>query len=243
MSSSAPLLTASGLGRTVNVNGKPLPIISDFNYDFLPGHIYTVIGPSGSGKSSHLIMLNRLDEPTGGNFRLEGSDFTDFQPTDLRRKVGYLFQTPYLFPGTIADNLLLATDTLSIDRQAELLSYTGLSKSMLNSDVTNLSGGERQRVALARLLACNPRVLLLDEPTSSLDPTATVEIENLIVDVTSRMNLTTIWVTHNPDQAERLGHETLLLVCGCLVESGPSEQVIGNPQTDEGRRYKRRELK
>ena len=178
-----------------------------------------------------------------GELEFNGRNWHELSPADLRRRVGYLFQSPYLFPGTVFENLKLADDSLTEEQSLEFLSSTGLPSNKLKADVNSLSGGETQRVALARLLACQPQVLMLDEPTSSLDPTATQEIEQLITQVVSQRCLSAIWVTHDPDQALRLGHETLLLVAGRLVEAGESTQVINDPQTELGLLYKQRKLR
>jgi putative ABC transport system ATP-binding protein len=114
---------------------------------------------------------------------------------------------------------------------------------MIDRDVETLSIGEKQRVALARLLATNPEVVLLDEPTSALDPSYTESIENLVKTIVRQMSLTVIMVTHNPQQALRIGGETILMVAGRLVESGPCERVIKDPQTEEGYLYKAKRLK
>jgi putative ABC transport system ATP-binding protein len=235
-------LDVSHLTRTITSNGRKRIIVNDISHAFGCGMIYSIVGPSGAGKSSLLRLINRLDEPDSGDVRYNDRDYRTIAPHELRRHIGYLFQTPYMFPGTIADNIRFAEPDISDTHLHQLLALVGLSDEMASSDVEMLSGGEKQRVAMARLLATNPSVILLDEPTSSLDPTATRGIEKLVKKIAEERCLVAIMVTHDPAQAVRMEGETLLLVKGALIEHGPSEQVINAPQSDEGRRYRDREL-
>lgn len=235
-------LEISHLTRSITANGKRKTIVNDVSYSFGCGTIYSVVGPSGAGKSSLLRLMNRLDEPESGEVTYNGKDYRTYSPHDLRRQIGYLFQTPYLFPGTVADNVRFAEPDLPDETLAELLTLVGLPAETVLSDVDMLSGGEKQRVAMARLLATQPSVILLDEPTSSLDPTATKGIERLVKEIARERCLIAIMVTHDPAQAVRMEGETLLLVKGALVEHGPSERVINDPRSEEGRRYRDREL-
>ena len=235
-------LEVRNLTRIINSNGKPSRIVDHVSYTFACGDIYTIVGPSGAGKSSLLRLLNRLDEPSEGEVWFEGQDYRSLPVRELRLRIGYLFQQPYLFPGTIAENIRFGAAQLSDDEVCDLLKQTGLSTKDCSEPVDMLSGGEKQRVALARLLATNPSVLLLDEPTSALDPTATRGIEELIWKIVERKCYTVIMVTHEPAQAIRMKGQTLLMARGKLIESGPTDDVINHPKSDEGRRYRDREL-
>ncbi|TET93725.1 MAG: ATP-binding cassette domain-containing protein [Candidatus Zixiibacteriota bacterium] len=238
-----PILETVGLSRFVRDGGNIKTILDDFSYSFGKGCIYTIIGPSGAGKSSLLRLLNRLDEPTGGDILFGGKNTKEFAPCYLRRLIGHLFQTPYLFPKTVRDNFLYADSKLPSGTVERLAEQVQIPSSMIDRDVETLSIGEKQRVALARLLATNPEVVLLDEPTSALDPSYTESIENLVKNIISHRTLTVIMVTHNPEQALRMDGETILMVAGRLVESGPCERVIKDPQTEEGHLYKAKRLK
>jgi len=218
-------------------------IIDDFSFNFISGNIYTILGPSGAGKTSLLRLINRLDEPTGGEVIFESKAQSEYSPCSLRCKIGYLFQTPHLFPGGVEDNIRFANSGISKDRLRTLLEQVHLAPELLSVSSEKLSVGEKQRVALARLLATGPTVVLLDEPTSALDPSHTEGIENLIRELAGSGKLTVIMVTHNPEQALRMGGESLLLVSGRLVEHGSAEQVVRQPQTELGRRYQSRELR
>jgi len=239
----SPILKIENLSRTVTVDSIQKNIVNNISYDFYPQRIYNIIGPSGAGKSSLLRLLNRLDEPTGGEILYKDKKQNEYSPCSLRRKIGYLFQTPYLFDNTVRDNLLYADKSLSNDKLLMLLEKVHFPSLLIDRPVARLSGGEKQRVALARLLATEPEIMLLDEPTSSLDPSVTQAIEKLIVQIVEQEKLTALVVTHNPDQALRIRGEALFLVDGNLVEYGSVDEIINNPKTELGQKYKSRELK
>src|SRR5260370_7610808 len=188
-----------------------------------------VAGPSGSGKSSLLRLLNRLDEPTSGTVYFEGKDYRTIPPPDLRRRMGMVTQTPFLFPGTVADNLRFGPEqhgqALSEETIALLLEQVGL-PGFAASSVEHLSGGEAQRISLARALANRPSILLLDEPTSALDEKAKQEVETLISGIVRQSALTCMIVTHDWAQAARMADRVLLLERGKLKKIGPAQEVL-----------------
>ncbi|MCD6161460.1 MAG: ATP-binding cassette domain-containing protein [candidate division Zixibacteria bacterium] len=243
MNSASPILKVNNLCRTINIQNQPKSIIDNFSFEFKKSTIYNIIGASGSGKSSLLRLLNRLDEPTGGQIIFDGKDYREYPPCSLRQKIGYLFQVPYLFQGTIYDNLKYANPKLTEENISELAAHTRIDDKLLTSNVENLSIGEKQRVSLARILTIEPVVMLLDEPTSALDPANTAAIENLIKNIALNKRLAVIMVTHDPQQALRMGGEALLLDEGKLAEWGTCEDVINNPQTEIGHHYKNKGLK
>jgi len=243
LTSTGPILKTINLSRIVNTQNQPKTIIDSFSFEFERSKIYNIIGATGSGKTSLLRLLNRLDEPTGGQIVFDGQDYREYPPCKLRYKIGYLFQIPYLFPKTVYDNLLYANPKLSDGKISELAVHTRIENNLLKSNIENLSIGEKQRASLARLLAIEPVIILLDEPTSSLDPTNTAAIESLIKDIVLTKGLTAIMVTHDPQQALRMGGTALLLDEGKLAEWGTCENVINNPQTEIGCRYKNKALK
>lgn len=204
-------------------------IIDDVTVQVRTGEVLAVVGPSGAGKSSFLRLLNRLDEPTGGTVRLEGVDYSQIPPRDLRRRVGMVTQTAYLFPGTIADNLRFGPSQQGIELPSqtieELLTQVGLG-GRAGEDVVHLSGGEAQRVSLARALATSPKVLLLDEPTSSLDAEARGEVEKLILMVVRKNGLTCVMVSHDLSQAARVADRVMVLNKGRLEKIGIASEVI-----------------
>jgi putative ABC transport system ATP-binding protein len=193
------------------------------------GEVLGVVGPSGAGKSSFLRLLNRLDEPTGGTVLLNGQDYRDIPPRELRRRVGMVMQTAYLFPGTVSANVAFGpqqrSETLEVDQIAALLERVGLA-GYRNRDVNNLSGGEAQRVSLARALANSPDALLLDEPTSALDEKSARAIEELVLGIIRERNMTCVIVTHDMLQAARIADRTMILKAGKLVTIGPTKDVL-----------------
>jgi putative ABC transport system ATP-binding protein len=223
--SSPVILRAEHLGRTVN--GKIL--VQDANFELHKGEVLAIVGPSGSGKTSLLRLLNRLDEPTSGTVFVEGTDYRGIEPRDLRRRLGMVTQRPFLFPGTVADNLRFGPvqrgEVLPEDSIADLLAQVGL-KGYAERNVANLSGGEAQRVSVARTLANSPLVLLLDEPTSALDEAAKLEVESSIQKVVCEKSLTCVVVTHDLAQATRLASRALVLEAGRIVRAGLVNEVL-----------------
>ncbi len=219
------LLRAENLGRSVN--GKVL--VADATFDVRRGEVLAIAGPSGAGKSSLLRLLNRLDEPTSGTVYLEGVDYRQIPPRDLRRKVGMVTQRPFLFPGTVEENLQFGPaqrgEVLPPTVIEALLGRVGL-PGYANRNVANLSGGEAQRVSFARTLANSPIVLLLDEPTSALDDTAKLGIESLIMQIVRNEHLTCVIVTHDLAQAARLAQRALLLEGGRIIRVGSVNEVL-----------------
>jgi putative ABC transport system ATP-binding protein len=222
---SAPILRTEHLSRVVNDK----ILVEDVNFEVRTGEVLAIVGPSGAGKSSLLRLLNRLDEPTAGTVYLEGTDYRQIAPRELRRKLGMVNQRPYLFPGTVEQNLqfgpLQRGESLSKDAVEGLLSQVGL-KGYASRNVANLSGGEAQRVSVARTLANSPLILLLDEPTSALDETSKREVEASIQTVVRDQGLTCILVTHDTAQATRLAIRALVLQSGHVVRNGPINEVL-----------------
>jgi putative ABC transport system ATP-binding protein len=218
-------LRAEHLGRSIN--GKIL--VEDANFELKKGELLAVVGPSGSGKTSLLRLLNRLDEPTSGTVFVEGIDYHNLEPRELRRKLGMVTQRPYLFPGTVAENLSFGPaqrgEVLPQQTVEDLLCQVGL-KGYSERNVSNLSGGEAQRVSVARTLANGPLVLLLDEPTSALDEAAKLEVESSIQRVVRERGLTCVIVTHDVAQAGRLAERALMMESGRIVRSGRVSEVI-----------------
>jgi len=241
-----PILRAQNLSRTVPTDGRANTIIDDFSYDFHPGKIYTIVGPSGAGKSSLLRLFNRLDEKSGGDVYFHEYVIESYPVTDLRRRIALLFQEPYLFAGTVADNLIYCCkDRKKADPEftAHHLSLVGLDPALAERSPEKLSVGQRQRVALARILVQEPEILLLDEPTSALDPGAARTIEELITQLNRELQLTIVMVTHNFRQALRLEGASLVVINGRLIESGLSKDIFENPANELTRRFVNGELR
>jgi putative ABC transport system ATP-binding protein len=219
------ILETRNLSRSAT--GKVL--VDNISIRVQQGEVLAVIGPSGAGKSSFLRLINRLDEPTGGTVYLRGQDYTQISPRELRRRVGMVLQSAYLFPGSVADNVRYGPrqrgEELTAAEIDKLLEQMCLEK-FADRDVSHLSGGEAQRVSLARTLANKPQVLLLDEPTSALDGRAEREIEALLARVLHDQQLTALMVTHDTGQAERMASRAILINAGRLILDDTVQKVL-----------------
>ncbi len=207
-------------------------IVNDVSLSVDRGEVLCVLGPSGSGKSSFLRLLNRLSEPTSGTVFLEGKNFRELPPRELRRRMGMVTQQAFLFSGTVAENIRFGPRQLAQELPdqsvSELLSDVGLA-GFEPRNVSTLSGGEAQRVSIARALANEPVVLLLDEPTSALDEQSKAGIEALIRKIVQQRQLTCIMVTHDPAQARRIATQVALLRAGNLLAIGTPSEVLDAP--------------
>ena len=221
----SPILQADDLTR--EVDGEV--IVDSATFAVPAGEVFVVFGPSGSGKSSLLRLLNRLDEPTRGTVHLAGTDYREIPPQTLRRRVGMVPQQPTLIDGTVADNVgwgaRLRGEKVDRERVEELLARLGLN-GFASRDAEDLSGGEAQRVAIARTLYNEPEVVLLDEPASSLDETAAKQVEALLEEVMADFDLTAVLVTHDTDRARRLGTCGIVLDDGRVVSEGNIDTIL-----------------
>ena len=189
--------------------------------------ITVIVGPSGSGKSTMLRLCNRLDVATSGVVRYGGSDVVLLDPLQLRRDVGMVFQRPVVLPGTVSANLRESSPTATDQAIDEALLRVGLA-GLAERDAATLSGGEAQRMCLARTLMNRPRYVLFDEPTSSLDPHAAAEVEELALDLASD-GTPSAWVTHDLAQMRRLAHHLIVMVDGTVAQQGDAERVLAEP--------------
>jgi putative ABC transport system ATP-binding protein len=187
--------------------------------------VTALVGPSGSGKSTLLRCCNRLEVAAEGTVRFHGTDVAALDVLQLRRRVAMVFQRPTPFPGTGRDNLLTANTTLDDLRATELLARVQLGPEFLDRNATELSGGEAQRLCLARSLAVAPEVVLMDEVTSSVDPTARRAIEDLARSLAAS-GIPVVWVTHDLGQARRLADATLVVVNGHIADRAEADAFI-----------------
>jgi putative ABC transport system ATP-binding protein len=227
---------------SVTRNGKQ--ILKGIDWRVRAGQVSIVLGPTGSGKTSLLRLLNRLDDPSSGEIRYMGRPASSAGVSDLRREVGMVLQQPFLFEGTVLDNILYGVRIHGLDVDvAEITSLVGISEVMLAQNADTLSVGQSQKVSIARAVALKPRVLLLDEPTSGLDPTSTLQIEELLSGLVSALELTCVFVTHHIEQARRLGHRGILIVDGAVVEEGGIEEMLSSPSDERTRKFMKGELR
>ncbi|MDP2845301.1 MAG: phosphate ABC transporter ATP-binding protein [Candidatus Methanoperedens sp.] len=205
--------------RKVNNNRVKTRILSSLDLKVQRGELVTIMGASGSGKTTLLRLINRLSEADSGVIMHNGRDIRDYAPTELRRKVGMVFQLPVVFKGSVRGNIAFGMKLWEDDIDIEALAQAcGISEALLDADADQLSIGEKQRVCIARALANQPEVLLLDEPTSSLDAKSAEKIEELLLNLRRERYLTMLWVTHEREQAERIGGRRLILREGRLEE-------------------------
>lgn len=192
-------------------------ILSNINLDIEKNDLITIIGPSGSGKSTLLKIISSLKSPTNGRLYFEGKPYSSYNITDFRKNVAYCFQEPYLFGDTVMDDLSFPFKIRGMHADLTLIcSYLDsfeLSSDMLNENCNKLSGGEKQRISLIRSILFHPKVLLLDEVTSSLDNKNTALVEKNITKLNNE-GITILWVTHDIDQSSRLGKKRLVIENG-----------------------------
>ena len=241
--------------RNLNVFYGEKRVVTDVTLDFARNRITAIIGPSGCGKSTLLRCFNRMNDliPTArisGQVLFEGQDLyaPSVDPTEIRYQVGMVFQRPNPFPKSVFDNVAFGPRINGFNGNMEELVEHSLHraalwdevKDRLKSSALALSGGQQQRLCIARALAVEPRVILMDEPCSSLDPIATLAIEELMRELSEEYSI--IIVTHNMQQAARVSNFTAFLMAddtriGHLVEYGESRQIFTNPQDERTEAY------
>lgn len=241
-------------GLSVTIGGNR--VLSDVDLRVRAGELTAIVGPSGAGKSSLLRALNLLDVQTAGYARsgrilLRGMDITaaDVDANRVRRAIGMVFQKPVVFPTTIAGNVLFGVRHLAVEPRAawpgiledalQRSALWGEVQGRLDSPARALSHGQQQRLCLARALAVKPDVLLMDEPTASLDPRSTELVEASVARLIQAT--TVVLVTHDLGQARRLAARMAVMVGGRLVEEGPAAGLFTAPQSPEARAYLLRE--
>ena len=209
-------------------------LLRDITLQLAPGTTTAILGRSGSGKTTLLRMVNALMMPTSGEVRVGDQSTRTADPTELRRSIGYVIQETGLFPHmTVERNAGLALELAGIPtrqknkRTAEVLALTGLDPNEFRDRYPwQLSGGQRQRVGLARALATDPAVLLMDEPFGALDPLTRAEMQTMLRDLLARVGKTVLLVTHDLDEALYLAQRIIFLEAGAVVADLPSSEVL-----------------
>ncbi|HEY7023331.1 MAG TPA: ABC transporter ATP-binding protein [Candidatus Limnocylindrales bacterium] len=215
--------------------------VNDLSFQVPAGKICVLVGPSGCGKTTSLKMVNRLIEPTGGQILVGGRDVMAQDPIELRRGIGYVIQQVGLMPHlTVGDNVAVVPGLLGWDdkrkqvRVEELLALVGLDpKSYRKRYPAQLSGGERQRVGVARALAGDPPLMLMDEPFGAVDPIVRERLQNELLRLQEQLAKTIVFVTHDIDEAIKMGDLVAVMqVGGVLAQFGPPAEILGSPASD-----------
>jgi osmoprotectant transport system ATP-binding protein len=213
--------------------------VDDLSFEVAEGELVTLVGPSGCGKTTTMKMVNRLIEPTGGRILLDGEDIAAMEPVQLRRRIGYVIQQVGLFPHkSVLDNTATVPALLgwkraaARERAAELLDLVGLDPKTFGSRYPDqLSGGQRQRVGVARALAADPPVLLMDEPFGAVDPVVRERLQTEFLNLQARVRKTVLFVTHDIEEAVRLGDRMAVYGEGRIEQYDTPATVLGAPAT------------
>ncbi|MFF2410591.1 ABC transporter ATP-binding protein [Streptomyces sp. NPDC058092] len=213
--------------------------VDDLSFEVAEGELVTLVGPSGCGKTTTMKMVNRLIEPTGGRIFLDGDDISAIDPVQLRRRIGYVIQQVGLFPHrTVLENTATVPHLLGWkrgkgrERAAELLDLVGLDPSVYGDRYPEqLSGGQRQRVGVARALAADPPVLLMDEPFGAVDPVVRERLQNEFLNLQEQVRKTVLFVTHDIEEAVRLGDRIAVYGQGSIEQFDSPATVLGAPAT------------
>jgi osmoprotectant transport system ATP-binding protein len=221
--------------------GQATPAVDDLTMDIPEGEIVILVGPSGCGKSTTMRLVNRLIEPTSGRIVLQGEDVTTVNADQLRRRIGYVIQQIGLFPHmTIADNVATVPRMLGWDKRRitervdELLATVGMDPATYRGRFPKeLSGGQRQRVGVARAMAADPPILLMDEPFGAIDPITRDRLQNEFLRLQAEIRKTIIFVTHDIDEAIKMGDRIAVLREGSkIAQYDTPERILTNPAND-----------
>ena len=212
-------------------------VVNNLTLHIEEGEICVLVGPSGCGKTTTMKMVNRLIEPTSGNIYINGENIMNQNPVELRRSIGYVIQNVGLFPHmTIAENIATVPkekkwDKERIDKRVdELLKLMELNPEIYgNRKPSDLSGGQKQRVGVARALAANPPVMLMDEPFGALDPITRSKLQNEFLRLQEKLRKTVIFVSHDIDEAIKMGDKIVVVRNGKIVQQGTPDDILSNP--------------
>jgi osmoprotectant transport system ATP-binding protein len=221
--------------------GSDAPVVNDLSFEVLDGEICVLVGPSGCGKTTSMRMVNRLIEVTEGEILIDGEPNTAMSGTQLRRKIGYAIQQIGLFPHrTIADNIATVPNLLGWnksrvnERVGELLDLVGLSPDDYRERYpAELSGGQQQRVGVARALAADPPIMLMDEPFGAVDPITRARLQDEFLRIQDDIKKTIVFVTHDIDEAIKIGDKIAILEQGgVLAQYDTPENILSHPNSE-----------
>lgn len=215
-------------------------VLDETNLQIKKGEFFILVGPSGSGKTTTLKMINRLIEPTDGNIFIDEKNINDYNLQELRWDIGYVLQQIALFPNlTVAENIELIPEMKKWSKEKrrkrtlELLEKVNLdSKKYLHRKPHQLSGGEQQRIGILRALATNPSIILMDEPFSALDPISRNQLQDLMKDIHQELQNTIVFVTHDMDEALKLGDRICIMRDGKIIQCDTPNNIRSHPKDD-----------
>lgn len=245
MSNAAPLLQVRQVAASrPGESGVLQRVLQETSLNVDAGEILAVVGPSGSGKSTLLRLLNRLLEAESGDILLSGETIRSFPPPELRLRIPLVSQKPFLFPGTVRENLQAPARLRRTERPdfsdpplQELLELCHVDPAWLDRDARKLSVGQQQRVCLARAMVGPCRVLLLDEPTSALDRPTADQMALTFRQLAREKNLAIVFVTHDLRLTGRCADHVVFMANGAVVEEGPASRLLNHPETEEVRAF------
>lgn len=223
-------------GVSMSYDGKE-KVLDDLNFEIKEGEFFVLVGPSGSGKTTTLKLINRLIEQTEGDIFFQGKNIKDYPLREMRLEMGYVLQEIALFPNlTVAENIGLIPEMKKINKKEiakrvdSLLKQVDLDPKVYKNRLPeDLSGGEKQRIGILRALAANPKVLLMDEPFSALDPISRGQLQDLVKDLHRDFKITTVFVTHDMREAIKLADRICLMRDGKIVQIGSPDDLVNNP--------------
>jgi len=221
-------------------NGGLIHAVVELSLEVKKGEICVLVGPSGCGKTTTLKMINRLVEPSSGRIYIDGRDIITFDPIQLRRDIGYVIQEVGLFPHMSVSENIACVPTLKgwseerkQNRVKELLALVGMDpETFRNKFPRELSGGQRQRVGVARALGADPPILLMDEPFGAVDPLTRERLQDEFLRIQKQLNKTVVFVTHDINEAIKLGDRVALMRDGKLVQHGTPERLLLEPRDE-----------
>lgn len=231
------MIKYSNVSLECNTSGK---ILENINIHINDGDFFILVGPSGSGKTTTLKLLNRLIKQTSGDIFFQGKNIIEYNKRELRLNTGYVLQQISLFPNlTVEENISLIPEMKKInknvikDKTLKLLEKVGLEPlKYLNKYPHELSGGEKQRVGILRAIIANPKILLMDEPFSALDPLSKSQLQDLIKKLHTEYNMTTLFVTHDINEALKLGDKICVMNKGKVIQISSPSEILKNPAND-----------
>lgn len=226
-------------GVSMSYDGKE-KVLDDLNFEIKEGEFFVLVGPSGSGKTTTLKLINRLIEQTEGDIFFQDKNIKDYPLREMRLEMGYVLQEIALFPNlTVAENIGLIPEMKKINKKEIakkvdfLLKQVDLDPKVYKNRLPeDLSGGEKQRIGILRALAANPKVLLMDEPFSALDPISRGQLQDLVKYLHEDYKITTVFVTHDMREAIKLADRICLMKKGKIIQIGSPDDLVNNPAND-----------